>query len=490
MPLRALTDCWCADVASPSTLNWMHHPQSHLHLREVFQKISNIEEAVRSARAVTRASGLQKYLETIDRIAGLLEQALRSETNAVTGDVDIEEIASRYDLAVRDLHRDAFELTSTELVHFYPSELLPAIAHEVSRSGVSASLVLHPYEGNSYETRIFQSLDTEYLDFISPEGAGETAGEDEPDWFVFFSYPKSEAKNVLLHLIMLSHEVMHLREIRHKLVDQVISDIQVTIETQAVQDAVQQIASAPVDQSDALLIPRTVGELYKLEHLQSLVVAESNAVIASWLREIVCDMLATRLYGPAYLCAFTSLSRTLGIFNSFSNSHPSSYFRVRFILQELANLGYATKSFKFSHYRELITYWKGRLKAEETEPAISVHRIAREKILESVDAIRKTVRKDSAGHELRMKDLNGELEGLLAYLRHGIPPGQVLMPTGEFSKVRFSAIMNAAWYFYISEIDTMATLISASAEPSEPRPLTKLNELAFKALDVSQCLET
>lgn len=465
----------------------MHLAQSHFHLREVFQKIFDIEEAVRSARAVTSASGLRTYLETIDQIASLLERALRSESEAAADEAEVEEIASRFDLAVRDLHRDAFELTSTELVHFYPSELLPAIAHEVDRSGVRASLVLHPYAGNSYETRIFPSLYTEYLDFISPEGA--LTSEAEPEWFVFFSYPKSEAKNALLHLVMLSHEVMHLREIRHKLVDQVISGIEVTIETQAVQDAVQQLASAPVDQSDALVIPTTVGELYKVEHLESIVVGESNAVIASWLREIVCDMLATRLYGPAYLCAFTSLSRTLGVFNVFSNSHPSSYFRVRFILQELANLGYGAQSFKFSHYQELITYWRARLEAEETAPAVPYHRIAREKILDSAEAIRQIVRKDSDGHDLKMRDLNKELEGLLGYLRHGIPPGQVLTTAGSFSKVRFSAIMNAAWYFYISEIDTIAKLISAGSEAFEPRPLAKLNELTFKALDISQCLE-
>ena len=133
-----------------------------------------------------------------------------------------------------------------------------------------------------------------------------------------------------------------------------------------------------------------------------------------WIAELVADTIAIRVLGPAYFCAFASLTLLDNNPTYYSDSHPALHKRLEMLKQELERMGVLEKETRetVDGYHQLIA------KRIENEPRYPQDRLNWE---DTFNRVREAV--DRQADELRK--FNGEDRGkseeLSKLLNEGIP---------------------------------------------------------------------
>lgn len=141
-----------------------------------------------------------------------------------------------------------------------------------------------------------------------------------PENFVFFNYPQAEGRNVFLHGILF-HELGHAIDWKKKISKKIIK-------------AVNWPANNVLDDP---LLPVTFG---------------------NWVEEIAADLIATQLWGPCVLFSSRLTSLAVGVMDADSHTHPSSRFRLQWILDHLNKMGYMDEKNKTNTSKTLYDWLK------------------------------------------------------------------------------------------------------------------------------------
>lgn len=197
-----------------------------------------------------------------------------------------------------------------------PIELEPVLARLADRAsaGTGGRVVLYASAHLNYS--IEQHRDP--LAALSPRGADQSGpgsrASGEP--FLFLRIPRVERDSGTLHTVIAGHELGHLRDWTHNLTE-----------------------LAPPILLPGHWLDEATGSI-KMDYADHW--ERFNNVALSWAREIVADLVAATVMGPASLLALSELVGTLGLWAVDSATHPGADRRAAIILDSLDHAGFST----------------------------------------------------------------------------------------------------------------------------------------------------
>lgn len=226
--------------------------------------------------------------------------------------------------------------------------------------------------------------------------------DDLPEDFVFFTYPKAEGRNIFLQGILF-HELGHAIEWKKSISKSLFRAISWS--------------------NDNSTVPK---------------------IFENWVREIIADLIAVRLVGPAVLFSSRLAALTVGVLDNDSRSHPSSRFRFLWMLEHLDKLGYMNPESKAT-VSKVLSSWHADLKradsnAAETSPEFqSVHSVLddsniKNKLHSLVEAMVPDPAYDAEVFGANVPAIVDNFESQLPHCGEGVDTG-----------IHLASVFNAAW---------------------------------------------
>jgi hypothetical protein len=288
-----------------------------------------------------------------------------------------------------------------------------------------------------------------------------TTREESLGPFLFLRVPEVERDTAMLHAIILGHELGHLRDWAEQ-----ISGVATT--------------RIPLDWVDE------AGKVKK-EHIQDFV--RYASVLHRWSAEIVADLLAAHLLGPASLLAFGELIGSLGGWSKDSPTHPAPDRRSAIVADTLRELGYGAipeLDTVLTHYElESANALTRRVVFEQDDPAY-VGDKAWGRLLEALPELKRVCSEAiSADEGLRVQDWP-EVELARDDLLVGQPCGERAGST-DFSARADEVIMNGAWLARIGDLADFGRKLGLDASMPSDRSLIAavLDGLVLKSFEIA-----
>jgi hypothetical protein len=170
--------------------------------------------------------------------------------------------------------------------------------------------------------------------FVSAELAklGDFTGKDQlqkkaaelPKWTFFLVYPIVERESAL-HQVVLAHELAHLVDELHDIHSKLLTGVLDKDSFNAFVEEVEQ---------------RTAAKSLTHEDIENRCYQQCSAVLDSWLREIVSDILAVHALGPAYFFSFLEFFANAAYPDEPDADHPAPSYRGAILVRELDHLGF------------------------------------------------------------------------------------------------------------------------------------------------------
>lgn len=280
--------------------------------------------------------------------------------------------------------------------------------------------------------------------------------------FLFLRVPEVERDTATLHAIILGHELGHLRDWAEQLSGVVT-------------------AKLPDEWAD------DAGKVKK-EHIQDFV--RYATILQQWSAEIVADLLAAHLLGPASLLAFGELIASLGGWEKDSPTHPAPDRRAALVVRTLRELEYGNipeVDAVLLHYEAESANSLVRGVAFENDDLSRAGDRAWARLQEALPEL-KAVCKDSLvpGEGLSIEDWS-DVRRARDQLLAGRPCGERY--NGDIATARpDEVIMNAAWLARIGDLESFAGRLRLDSSIPSSRSLVAavLDGLVLKSFEIAE----
>jgi hypothetical protein len=445
------------------------NPTANRFIKETLHKAYSFEALLTRIQARTPQHGTKSLLDTAKAVSQNISASINIELKA-NKNLSVEQIinlCTNRSLLLDSIHEVVFKVIQATEYTLYPMGLIAATEILIQDIIPTFALILNPYEGGTYKITAYPKLLDSYRKSLGPYQKKETKKEKRlPEWIVVLSYPAVQSNNILLHTIMVGHEVMHLEDWVSNISSTLIKSGQVKI----IKKEVRREAKKTKEKQG--------GELFK----------NTGPVLRSWLREIIADLIAIRRFGPAYFFSFLSLSFALGVMDQFSERHPSSRTRLKLMFDELRNMGYMRPRKINQRIVEELQFWENYINSKNVYPS-GKYLIALNSILRARERIRARVRALNRSKEYTIHNFLNEVPKLLEYLNNGIPPSEVFdISTHLSTPATLSGILNAGMCQYLDGLKEIQGLLKNEGN-LEMLAMTKFNELLSRAIEVSIVLQ-
>ncbi len=384
------------------------------------------------------------------------------EANPHVSSDQVLELCARRQQLLDKLHKLVFDVMQPAEYTLYQIGVIATTEDLITDIVPTPALILNPYSGSTYEILAYHRLFNGYRDTLSPYVKDISEEERKlPEWVIILSYPAVQSTNILLHTIMMGHEVIHLTD--H--VDNISSGLIATGQVKIIKTVVRREAAS-------------------LEEAQRLF-EKTEPVLRRWLAELVADLFAVRVYGPAYLFSFARLSLALQVMDQYSESHPSSRMRLGLMLDELRSLGYFQEYTETRKIREELHHWLNF--AASPGPRLEgSHYVAFESIMRAKTRLTRRVRTATQGREFNVNQFIAEVPPLLDFLQHGIPPSEVVdIVSRRSDPASLAGILNAGTLCYLEGMAELKDLLATGEKKPAIAAMTKLSELLARAIESS-----
>lgn len=440
-------------------------PTADRFIQETFHKAHSFETLLHSIKARTPQVGTKSLLNIAVAISRNIRVSLEMELEAnphLSSDQVLDMCARRQQL-IDSLHKRVFDVIQPAEYSLYPIGVIAATEDLVSDIVPTPALILNPYSGSTYEILAYHRLFNGYRDTLSPYVKDISEEEEKlPEWAIILSYPAVQSTNILLHTIMMGHEVIHLKDHVDKISSGLIATRQVRITKTAVRREAARLGEEP-------------QRLFE----------ETEPVLRQWLAELVADLVAVRVYGPAYLFSFARLSLALQVMDHYSDSHPSSRMRLGLMLGELRSLGYFQEYIETRMIREELHHWLTFAASPVPQPERS-HYVAFESIMRAKTHLTRRVRTATQGIEFNVNQFIAQVPPLLEYLQHGIPPSETLdIVSRRSDPASIPSILNAGTLYYLQGMSQLKDMLATHEEKPAIAAMTKLSGLLARGIEAS-----
>ena len=465
-----------------------HDSIDERHYKDTVENIRRLEQYLSEQKPSPTYPDRATLIETGIRICQMMKVSLKMErsANSASPDFNLFELCATYQKHLKNLEEQILDFIPLMDPFAQPFEIVEPIKVFIQEFEQSFALILRSYSKDNYELVAYEGLYESYVNTLSPYVPDEYRDYHEaPKWFVFLSFPRIHSRDVLRHVITISHEILHLKDHVLGITSELLSEIQISPED--IHSLVEQIRTAPVPTERPSLPPLTIEDIYSRHEIERETKEMCSKILEKWLSEVVADLLATRLFGPAYFFSLANLSLSLGTMDQHSISHPSSRLRLRVMLEVLRNLGYVRRGkIDKTVYSELIKwgrYLKGDVSPISLPPPVRPHcSIAESKVLATKKTIMTKVEQVTAGKTFNTDVFQGEVPKLVELLYYGISPAE-MKEKRSIKPASLASILNAGHVFFLTHLDHLRSMLGDSTD--NHMVVSRLNDLLLHAIQAS-----
>ncbi len=415
--------------------------------------------------------------------------ALANERESISHspDFDLFQLCDIYNKHLADFKKQILNFIPLIDPYAQPFEIIEPIKSFIRRFEPSFALILRSYSKEMYELNAIQNLYSSKLNIFSPYVPEEYQSfEGTKKWYVFLSFPRIHSRDVLRHLITVSHEMLHLRDYELNITSGLLSEIRIS--EGDIQPLVDNIRNYQIPTTSSSSPPLTLETIYSPHEIERETKEICSNILEKWLSEIVADLLATSIFGPAYFFSLADFSLSLGIMDQHSDSHPSSRFRLKMMLEVLRNLGYMDdhKGNGRVVYLEL-EKWQSYLGVDVSPICVPSEykpycEIAELKVLATSTMIITKVAGVIQNESYDAATFKTKVPKLVELLDNGISPAEI-KEKERITPADLSSILNAGYIFFLTHLDHIYSILGDYGD--HHLHVSKLNELLLHAIQAS-----
>jgi len=360
--------------------------------------------------------------------------------------------------------------------------LLPTLTKAVDtfRGDATVELALVPQFEYTYGIAglpQFAKLEINKLDYTDEKKktARLAAAAALPSWTAFVSYPMVE-KNSALNLAVVSHELAHLVDFIKELYKPLVPQ---KLDEEAFKKLIEEASTALEAagfQVGPQLKDRIEAEYYK----------DCVQMVVSWLKEVIADIIALRVLGPAYLFSFLEFLAHGAFENQHDSEHPAPARRLKLLIDELSSMNYFKVDTGVTKQLQAI---KTRVSDEAKTTVYQQHALVADKTLETtLDSLLTNLRKFCSSISYTAERYRDEVPPVVRLIQQGIAPIETCSaePKAVRTPSPVVAVLNAGWEVYKVGADEFSKLFEEDVSKSQQ--VVTLNHLLFKAIEAGELL--
>lgn len=361
-----------------------------------------------------------------------------------------------------------------------PVEMLPIFNEILKEYKLKTVLVFRPNPMYNYSYFPITSLIAEISQKYPEVGVSEAQND-----IVVISFPSSERTSALLHCCF-AHEIGHHLNESFSIAAQIEPKILELIDKKLLDKYVEGLLESFRKHKSVIDGTEVTLDKFILKDRLFLWVTEEFArIIRKWLDEIVSDIFAIYLFGPAYIFAISEFLLSSQDLEKYSETHPPPFIRVKNLVKLFDEFGFYKDLEAYADVVKRIDFYKEiskRTFESENETMQDIKNIILERCINALfDLVKPLVlqRVNLQKRNYNFEDIN---KAVIAF-RNLIPGNEILNKNAVSKPIDAISILNAAWIVRINFIEELYSMLPKT-EKSIVRNI--IDELTLKALDLQE----
>ncbi|MGB9622367.1 MAG: hypothetical protein ACPL07_00850 [Candidatus Bathyarchaeia archaeon] len=361
-----------------------------------------------------------------------------------------------------------------------PVEMLPIFNEILKEYKLKTVLVFRPNPIYNYSYFPIARL----IDEISQKYPEVRISEAQNDMAVI-SFPSSERTSALLHCCF-AHEIGHHLNESFSIAAQIEPKILELIDKKLLDKYVEgwlelfRKHKSVIDGTEV-----TLDKFILKDHLFSRATEEFARIIRKWLDEIVSDIFAIYLFGPAYIFAISEFLLSSQDLEKYYETHPPPFIRIKNLVKLFDELGLYKDLEGYADVIKRIHFYKEISKKtfeSQNEAMQDIKNIILERCINALFDLAKALVLQQVNILKRHFNFEDIHKSVIAF-RNLIPGNEILNKNAISKPIDAISILNAAWIVRINYIDELYSMLSKT-EKSTVRNI--IDELTLKALDLQE----
>jgi len=440
--------------------------------------ISILEELLYKAYPFDEITDLIKKLcESMNRILLKLTD-IKTELMSNGSSMEIDNRIKLYGSLLAKIHK-LYKYLEVSRVENVPNSKVYLLEYLVKKIYPESSFILIPsYESNFLCLELSEWLHNKFR--LAIDDVDELFPLSEKK-FTIILYPFAY-KNTLFSNVLLSHEIGHFIENKHKISNIITSHLQLD------RDRINRIALNEITR----IFSGFQRPMDLFSSWEEVIVSYNNAItkiVNNWLKEISCDYIAFKMIGPSYITSFIEFILTRVAVTESTRKHPPPAFRLNIIFSKYFSDEYS-KKLKNSNYSPLIDFdnylYKIKSNMEETvfseESIGEVYYYAYEIVKEKLNDLLKETQKiiDQLDITYNIDVLINEIKPLFYSINELIVPCEIK----QGIPAKPITVINAGIIYRVIMIDKLFTKFGEGLNVDSVDFNYNLNQILMKGLEL------
>jgi hypothetical protein len=439
-----------------------------------------IDKAFKLEKRIDELQAKEYYSKDPKKLLSLFSKSIKQIAESIKSIENEDPIKIRrinFLLTVYHYFLDEIEHIEADNV---PVEMLPIFNEILKEYQLKTVLVFRPNPIYNYSyfpiTRLIDEISQKYPEVRVSEAQNDIA---------VISFPSSERTSALLHCCF-AHEIGHHLNESFSIAAQIEPKILELIDKKLLDKYVEgwlelfRKHKSVIDGTEV-----TLDKFILKDHLFSRATEEFARIIRKWLDEIVSDIFAIYLFGPAYIFAISEFLLSSQDLEKYYETHPPPFIRIKNLVKLFDELGFYKDLEVYADVIKRIDFYKEISKKtfeSENETMQDIKNIILERCINALFDLAKSLVLQQVNLLKRHFDFEDINKAVIAF-RNLIPGNEILNKNAVSKPIDAISILNAAWIVRINFIDELYSMLSKT-EKSTVRNI--IDELTLKALDLQE----
>jgi len=439
-----------------------------------------IDKAFKLEKRIDELQAKEYYSKDPKKLLSLFSKSIKQIAESIKSIENEDPIKIRrinFLLTVYHYFLDEIEHIEADNV---PVEMLPIFNEILKEYQLKTVLVFRPNPIYNYSyfpiTRLIDEISQKYPEVRVSEAQNDIA---------VISFPSSERTSALLHCCF-AHEIGHHLNESFSIAAQIEPKILELIDKKLLDKYVEgwlelfRKHKSVIDGTEV-----TLDKFILKDHLFSRATEEFARIIRKWLDEIVSDIFAIYLFGPAYIFAISEFLLSSQDLEKYYETHPPPFIRIKNLVKLFDELGFYKDLEVYADVIKRIDFYKEISKKtfeSENETMQDIKNTILERCINALFDLAKSLVLQQVNLLKRHFDFEDINKAVIAF-RNLIPGNEILNKNAVSKPIDAISILNAAWIVRINFIDELYSMLSKT-EKSTVRNI--IDELTLKALDLQE----
>lgn len=436
-----------------------------------------VDKAFKFKQRIEELKSKEYYSDEPKRLIALLDKVVAYVSKSINeANKDDKILVKRVNLLLSFYHLCLDEIEHIE-ANNVPVEMLPLFDKILADFKLETTLVFRPSPLYNYS---YYPI-TKVVDEINKsQGYAElTKGED----IAVISFPSSEKNSALLHCSF-AHELGHHLNETFSIADEIEPKVLELIDKELIkQYAGKYLKALSKTRTRIGKTEVTLDKFLLEEHVVSQKTEEFAKIIRKWLDEVVSDIIALHLFGPAFLFAIAEFSIARQDFKKYSEEHPPIFIRLKNLMSCFDELRLSEHLKDYEHVMQRLQFYR-EISAETFESEdltmSNIENMILERGITNLFEHAKNTINSRLKSSKKICDF-ADVKHAVHSLKNLIPGNEVLNKDLTSRPIDAVSILNAAWIVRINFIDELYNML---ADTERDRVRSILHELTMKSLDL------